>query len=54
MLTTEPGPDVAPYHRRQIVILDRSDWAQWLDPDAAGEELLKPLPAGSLEVEQLC
>ncbi len=54
MLTTEPGPDVAPYHSRQIVILDRSDWAQWLDPSAAAEELLKPLPAGSLNVEQLC
>ena len=23
MLTMEPGPDIAPYHDRQIVILDR-------------------------------
>ena len=31
MLTMEPGPDIAPYHDRQIVILDRADWAAWLD-----------------------
>jgi putative SOS response-associated peptidase YedK len=24
MLTMQPGPDIAPYHDRQIVILDRS------------------------------
>jgi hypothetical protein len=27
MLTCEPGPDVAPIHNRQIVVLDRSEWA---------------------------
>ena len=32
MLTTEPGPDVAPYHNRQILVLKREDWARWLDP----------------------
>ena len=31
-LTSEPGPDVAPYHNRQVVVLDRTDWASWLDP----------------------
>jgi putative SOS response-associated peptidase YedK len=54
MLTTEPGPDVAPYHGRQIVILERHDWARWLSPEASVEDLLTPLPDGSLKVEQLC
>jgi putative SOS response-associated peptidase YedK len=27
MLTMPPGPDIAPYHDRQIAILDRRDWA---------------------------
>lgn len=31
MLTMEPGADIAPYHDRQIVILERSAWAAWLD-----------------------
>jgi putative SOS response-associated peptidase YedK len=53
MLTTEPGPDVAPYHNRQIVVLNRADWARWLDPRNSAKELLKPLPAGSLNVEQV-
>jgi SOS response associated peptidase (SRAP) len=26
LLTTEPGPDVAPIHNRQMVVLDRPDW----------------------------
>ena len=53
MLTTEPGADVAPYHSRQIAVLDRGDWTRWLDPAVPAGELLRPLPAGSLEVEQV-
>jgi putative SOS response-associated peptidase YedK len=53
MLTMEPGPDAAPYHDRQIAILERQDWAAWLDPSIPAEELLKTLPAGSLAVEQV-
>ena len=53
MLTTAPGADVAPYHHRQIVLIDRSDWTRWLDPAVSAGELLNPLPAGSLEVEQV-
>lgn len=30
MLTTEPGPDIAPYHDRQIVVLKPEDSAAWL------------------------
>ena len=53
MLTMEPGPDIAPYHDRQIVILDRADWAGWLDPSVSAKSLIKPLPAGSLHVQQI-
>jgi len=51
MLTTTPGPDVAPYHDRQVVVLPPEDWAAWLFLTRPEEELLKPLPAGSLLVE---
>jgi putative SOS response-associated peptidase YedK len=54
MLTTEPGPDIAPYHSRQIVVLPPSRWADWLDVKIPARAVLKPLPAGSLEVEQIC
>lgn len=53
MLTMPPGPDIAPYHDRQIAILQREDWAGWLDPALASKSLLKPLPAGTLRVEQV-
>ena len=53
MLTIPPGPDIAPYHDRQIVILDRTDWAAWLDHSISAKAILKPLPAGSLAVEQV-
>ena len=52
LLTTEPGPDVAPIHDRQMVILDRADWLAWLDLTRPEAELLRPLPAGSLAVER--
>ena len=50
MLTCEPGPDVAPYHDRQVVVLDRASWAAWLDSSVDARDLQKPLPAGRLEV----
>lgn len=53
MLTMPPGPDIAPYHDRQIVLIDRSDWAAWLDPSVSAKSLIKPLAAGSLNVEQV-
>jgi putative SOS response-associated peptidase YedK len=53
MLTTEPCADVAPYHHRQIAVLGRGDWARWLDTAVPAREVLKPLPAGSLEVERV-
>lgn len=53
MLTTEPGPDVAPYHGRQIAVLPSAHWRGWLDHSTPAAELLKPLPAGSLDVRQV-
>ncbi len=53
MLTMEPGPDIAPYHDRQIAILDRRCWADWLDPTIPAKSILSALPAGSLAVEQV-
>jgi putative SOS response-associated peptidase YedK len=50
MLTTEPGPDVAPYHNRQIAVLPSSAWLAWLDNSASAKDLIRPLPAGSLAV----
>ena len=51
MLTMEPGPNIAPYHDRQIVILEREAWADGLDRSVSAKSLIKPLPAGSLSVE---
>lgn len=53
MLTMPPGPDVAPYHDRQIMILERDSWADWLDPSVSAQSLIRPLPAGTLSVEQV-
>lgn len=51
MLTTEPGPDVAPYHSRQVAVLTKKQWGQWLDPHASVKGLIGPLPPGTLKVE---
>lgn len=53
MLTTEPGPDVRPYHDRQVVVLPRRDGLVWLDLTRPERDLLRPLPAGSLDVVQV-
>lgn len=53
MLTTEPGPDVAPYHNRQIVVLAPDDWARWLDPRLPADDILRALPADTLQVCQI-
>jgi putative SOS response-associated peptidase YedK len=51
MLTTEPGPDVAPIHNRQVVVLRPEDWSSWIHLTKPEGELLKPLPEGSLAVQ---
>lgn len=51
LLTCDPGPDVAAYHNRQVVLLDRADWAGWLDGSVPAQQLLRPTPGGTLSVE---
>jgi putative SOS response-associated peptidase YedK len=51
MLTTAPGPDVEPYHNRQVAVLQPKDWRAWIELTVLQAELLKPLPAGALAVE---
>jgi putative SOS response-associated peptidase YedK len=51
MLTADAGPDVEPYHNRQVVVLRPDDWASWIYLTKPETELLRPLPAGSLDIE---
>jgi putative SOS response-associated peptidase YedK len=51
MLTTSPGPDVAPIHDRQIAVLPPQDWAAWISLSKPECGLLRPLPEGSLSVQ---
>lgn len=53
MLTLDAGPDVAPYHHRQIIPLARDQWAVWLDPAVPAADVLRILPPGSLAVQQV-
>ena len=53
LLTTAPGPDVAPIHDRQMIVLERDDWASWLDLTKPEAAFIRPLPAGALRVEQV-
>lgn len=53
MLTVDPGPDVAPIHNRQVVVLGREAWAEWLDLSRPAEHLIVPSPAGTFVVEQI-
>ena len=51
LLTTASGPDIAPLHPRQVAIIHRSLWRDWLDPSIPSQTLLHPSPAGALNVE---
>jgi putative SOS response-associated peptidase YedK len=51
MLTTAPGPDIAPVHDRQVCVLRSDESAHWLFLTRTEAELLRPLPAGTLKVE---
>jgi|SRR5205807_3257960 len=43
LLTTEPNELLKPVHNRMPVILDSTDYKQWLDPDIQDVTRLKPL-----------
>jgi putative SOS response-associated peptidase YedK len=53
MLTTTPGPDVAPYHDRQIVTFAPSEGLHWLDLSKPQAELLHAPPAKTFDVATL-
>jgi putative SOS response-associated peptidase YedK len=53
MLTTEPGPDMQPYHDRQVVVLKPNDGLDWLTLAKPEAELLRPPPAEGLAVRTL-
>lgn len=53
LLTMDAGPDIAPYHHRQIIPLARDQWAAWLDPRVPASDILKWLPEGSLVPTQV-
>ena len=53
LLTLPPGPDVAPYHSRGVVLVPRERWADWLDPQVPSSAVLKPAPVGTYQVEHV-
>lgn len=53
LLTLPPGPDVAPYHSRGVVLVPREQWSDWLDSAIPSAEVLRPAPAGSFRIEQV-
>ena len=50
LLTCAPGPDIAPYHNRQVVLLSPQACFGWLDPASVAQDFVRPLPGGSLSV----
>lgn len=53
MLTMPPGPDVAPYHNRQVVVLAQDEWQGWLDPEVPSDRFLTAKPQGFLIATQV-
>lgn len=53
MLTTAPGPDIKPYHDRQICVLEPKDEPAWLKLSQPEDKLLLPLPVGSFAGEDV-
>ena len=52
IVTCEPGPDCAPFHNRQPVILEKDHWADWLDLTRDPTDLLKAGGAGVIKAER--
>jgi putative SOS response-associated peptidase YedK len=52
LLTSAPGPDQAPYHNRQPVILERGEWRDWLDPANDMAPTFKGSSPGTVAVER--
>ena len=52
MLTCEPGPDMAPFHNRQVVVLSPRAAVDWVR-GGAESALLRPSAAGTLRAERV-
>ncbi|MEN5051326.1 SOS response-associated peptidase family protein [Brevundimonas naejangsanensis] len=50
ILTTEPGLDIAPVHKRSVVPLAPTDGVEWLTLSRDEAEIFAPLPENTLEV----
>lgn len=48
LVTVPAGPDVAPYHDREPIMLEPAHYARWLESPSAAAELFKPALAGQL------
>ncbi|MFG1285295.1 SOS response-associated peptidase family protein [Xanthobacter autotrophicus] len=46
MLTTSPGPDIAPCHDRQVVVLRPENWAAWFYLNQAAGRAAAPAAGG--------
>jgi putative SOS response-associated peptidase YedK len=53
MLTTRPGPDIKPYHKRQLCLLPPAAGVDWLNLTLPQEDLLGSSPSGMLMVRTL-
>ena len=51
LLTTDAGPDVSPYHHRQIVALPPARWPSWIHGSVPEGDILRPSPAGTFVAE---
>ena len=50
LLTTEPGPDVAPYHDRGVIPVLSERWADWLFAESFPADVIAPPAAGRMTV----
>ena len=50
LLTTEPGPDVEPYHDRGVIPVPMKRWADWLFGETFPADVIAPPEAGRLIV----
>src|SRR3569832_2108007 len=53
MLPVDPGPDVAPFHVRQGVVLHPDEGFVWLTLAKPEPELLRALPGGTFDVKKV-
>ena len=52
LLTCAPGPDIAPFHHRQVALLPPDRWAGWLDGSIPARQAIGPSAAGTLVAER--